>query len=160
MRCRRLSRLSRPPSAFGKIQGLSKQNLRSPRRNNRQSKQVARSFVSLGSKPFRLKLSRCCSVTQGAQPGGRTSPRAALAHRRASGHNAPPSAPRSSPPCRLQVLGVDQARLWPNSARGRLQWRTIKIETVVKTPGLSSPCTMECGERLLTAFGLSFTPHI
>src|SRR5215467_2657929 len=33
-------------------------------------------------------------------------------------------------------------------------------ETVVKTPGLSSPCTMECGEGLLTAFGVSFTPHI
>jgi len=35
-----------------------------------------------------------------------------------------------------------------------------KIETVVKAPGLSSPCTMECGEGLLTAFGLGFTPHI
>jgi len=34
------------------------------------------------------------------------------------------------------------------------------LETVVKTPGLSSPCTMECGEGLLPAFGLSFTPHI
>src|SRR5262249_8933133 len=34
------------------------------------------------------------------------------------------------------------------------------LETVVKPPGLSSPCTMECGEGLLTAFGLSFTPHI
>src|SRR5262245_49276098 len=33
-------------------------------------------------------------------------------------------------------------------------------ETVVKTPGLSSPCTMECGEGLLTAFGVGFTPHI
>jgi type IV secretory pathway TraG/TraD family ATPase VirD4 len=33
-------------------------------------------------------------------------------------------------------------------------------ETVVKTPGLSSPCTMEYGEGLLTAFGLGFTPHI
>src|SRR5215469_13436533 len=35
-----------------------------------------------------------------------------------------------------------------------------KPETVVKTPGLSSPCTMECGEGVLPAFGLSFTPHI
>src|SRR5262249_36898033 len=35
-----------------------------------------------------------------------------------------------------------------------------KKETVVKTPGLSSPCTMECGEGLLTAFGVGFTPHI
>src|SRR5207247_11107437 len=34
------------------------------------------------------------------------------------------------------------------------------LETVVKTPGLSSPCTMECGEGLLTAFGVGFTPHI
>src|SRR5438093_3455693 len=32
-------------------------------------------------------------------------------------------------------------------------------ETVVKIPGLSSPCTMEGGEGLLTAFGLGFTPH-
>src|SRR5207253_9025129 len=37
---------------------------------------------------------------------------------------------------------------------------TSRIETVVKAPGLSSPCTMECGEGLLTAFGLGFTPHI
>ena len=36
------------------------QNLRSPRRNNRQSKQVARSFLNLRSKSFRLKFSRCC----------------------------------------------------------------------------------------------------
>src|SRR5215831_5441576 len=35
-----------------------------------------------------------------------------------------------------------------------------KNETVVKTPGLASPCTMECGEGLLTAFGVGFTPHI
>src|SRR5262245_60624944 len=34
------------------------------------------------------------------------------------------------------------------------------LETVVKTPGLSSPCTMECSEGLLTAFGVGFTPHI
>src|SRR5215471_9307512 len=34
------------------------------------------------------------------------------------------------------------------------------LETVVKTPGLSSPCTMECGEGVLTAFGVGFTPHI
>src|SRR5262249_8055495 len=47
------------------------------------------------------------------------------------------------------------------------QWRPIihrrkrcDLETVVKTPGLSSPCTMQCGERLLTAFSLGFTPHI
>ena len=33
-------------------------------------------------------------------------------------------------------------------------------ETVAELPGLSSPCTMECGEGLLTAFGLGFTPHI
>src|SRR4029077_12181488 len=37
---------------------------------------------------------------------------------------------------------------------------TRVFETVVKTPGLSSPCTMECGEGLLTAFGVGFTPHI
>src|SRR5437868_10072574 len=33
-------------------------------------------------------------------------------------------------------------------------------ETVVKSPGLSSPCTMKCGEGWLTAFGLGFAPHI
>jgi len=38
--------------------------------------------------------------------------------------------------------------------------KTSPRETVVKTPGLSSPCTMECGESLLTAVGLSFTPHL
>ena len=38
----------------------SKQNLQSSRQNSRPSKQIDRSFLSLGSKPFRLKLSRCC----------------------------------------------------------------------------------------------------
>ena len=38
--------------------------------------------------------------------------------------------------------------------------KEAEIESVVKTPGLSSPCTMEGGEGLLTAFGLGFTPHI
>src|SRR5215813_12598867 len=33
-------------------------------------------------------------------------------------------------------------------------------DTVVQPPGLSSPCTMKCGEGLLTAFGLGFTRHI
>ena len=36
------------------------QNLRSPRRKNRRSKQVARSVLSCGSTSFRLKFSRCC----------------------------------------------------------------------------------------------------
>jgi hypothetical protein len=44
----------------GIVGSHSQQNLRSPRRNNRQSKQVARLFLSLGSKSFRLKFSRCC----------------------------------------------------------------------------------------------------
>jgi len=42
-------------------------------------------------------------------------------------------------------------------------WAAIGIgysETVVKTPGLSSPCMMQRCEGLLTAFGLGFTPHI
>jgi hypothetical protein len=34
------------------------------------------------------------------------------------------------------------------------------LDTVVKPPGLSSPCAMKCGEGLLTAFGLGFAPHI
>src|SRR4029453_15579951 len=33
-------------------------------------------------------------------------------------------------------------------------------DTVVKPPGLPSPCTMKCGEGLLTAFSVGFTPHI
>src|SRR5215831_4106572 len=33
-------------------------------------------------------------------------------------------------------------------------------ETVVKPPGLSSACMMECGEGLLTSFGVGFTPHV
>jgi hypothetical protein len=36
----------------------------------------------------------------------------------------------------------------------------LKIETVVKPPGLSSPCTMKGGEGLLTTFGVGFPPHI
>src|SRR5215217_6202860 len=47
-------------SAFFRSRWDSKQNLRSPRRNHRRSKQVARSFLSGGSASFRLKFSRCC----------------------------------------------------------------------------------------------------
>ena len=36
----------------------------------------------------------------------------------------------------------------------------IFFETVAELPGLSSTCTMKRGKGLLTAFGLSFTPHI
>ena len=35
-----------------------------------------------------------------------------------------------------------------------------QIETVVKPPGLSSPCTMKGGEGLLTTFGVGFTPAV
>src|SRR5215831_2387266 len=62
----------------------------------------------------------------------------------------------------------------PTTARKRVRWsccsksmvcslrpkKSSDSETVVKTPGLSSPYTMECGEGLLTAFGVGFTPHI
>src|SRR5262249_41547263 len=43
-----------------------------------------------------------------------------------------------------------------------ISWSTksTALETVAELPGLASPCTMECGESLLTAFGLGFTPHI
>jgi hypothetical protein len=34
------------------------------------------------------------------------------------------------------------------------------METVVKPPGLSSPCTMKGSEGLLTTFGVGCTPHI
>ena len=37
-----------------------KQNLQSSRQNSRPSKQIDRSFLSLGSNSFRLKLCRCC----------------------------------------------------------------------------------------------------
>src|SRR5919201_3593712 len=44
------------------------------------------------------------------------------------------------------------------------QWNESDIrgnlDTVVKPPGLPSPCTMKCGEGLLTAFSVGFTPHI
>src|SRR5215211_6701937 len=49
------------------LQGY-KQNLRSPRRNHRRSKQVARSFLSGGSASFRLKFSRCCYMWELAVP--------------------------------------------------------------------------------------------
>src|SRR5919202_3190755 len=42
--------------------------------------------------------------------------------------------------------------IWP--------WVRFWVETVVKPPGLSSPCTMKGGEGLLTAFGVGFTPHV
>jgi hypothetical protein len=39
---------------------LFKQHLQSARQNSQPSKQIDRSFLSLGNKPFRLKLARCC----------------------------------------------------------------------------------------------------
>src|SRR4029450_14132609 len=33
-------------------------------------------------------------------------------------------------------------------------------ETVAELPGLASPCTMQCCQGLLPAFGVGFTPHI
>ena len=48
----------------------------------------------------------------------------------------------------------------PGDAPTMLSVYETNTETVVKTPGLSSPCTMECGESLLLAFGVGFTPHI
>src|SRR4029450_12060338 len=53
-------------------------------------------------------------------------------------------------------------QLWLTGYGWVLDWReyvTI-IDTVVKPPGLPSPCTMKCGEGLLTAFSVGFTPHI
>src|SRR4029453_1921548 len=46
--------------------------------------------------------------------------------------------------------------------RPRVLWTKTSciFETVVKPPGLSSPCTMQCGAGLLTAFGGGFTPHV
>jgi len=38
------------------------QHLQSSRQNSQPSKPIARSFLSFESKPFRLKLSRCCSL--------------------------------------------------------------------------------------------------
>jgi hypothetical protein len=49
--------------ALALAQGLAhpyKQNLRSLRRNNRPSQQIEKSFLSCGSKSFRLKFARCC----------------------------------------------------------------------------------------------------
>jgi len=47
-----------------------KQNLQSSRQNSRPSKQIDRSFLRLGSKPFRLKLSRGCSYFTPPWQGG------------------------------------------------------------------------------------------
>src|SRR5882724_6856325 len=47
-----------------------------------------------------------------------------------------------------------------HSTGGKERLLGMSKETVVKTPGLSSPCLMEGGEGLLTALGLGFTPHI
>src|SRR5215470_18961390 len=65
-------------------------------------------------------------------------------------------------PCDRGAPG-DLSRLTRGRPRGHRLARlcaTRILETVVKTPGLSSPCTMECGESLLTAVGVRFTPHI
>lgn len=43
---------------------MRKQNLQSSRQNNRPNTQIDRSFLSHGSKPFRLTLSRCCSYSE------------------------------------------------------------------------------------------------
>src|SRR5262245_29329601 len=40
------------------------QHLQSSRQNSQPSQQIDRSFLSLGNKPFRLKLSRCCSCSR------------------------------------------------------------------------------------------------
>ena len=45
----------------GGLSGIDdEQNLQSSRQNSQPSQQIDLSFVSLGNKPFRLKLSRCC----------------------------------------------------------------------------------------------------
>src|SRR5215471_3682925 len=51
------------PHEYVRIREQQQQNLRSPRRNKRRSKQVARSFLSRGSTSFRLTFSRCCLYT-------------------------------------------------------------------------------------------------
>jgi hypothetical protein len=42
------------------FQEKKEQHLQSSRQNSQLSKPIARSFLSFESKPFRLKLSRCC----------------------------------------------------------------------------------------------------
>jgi hypothetical protein len=49
-----------PLVKINNITADNKQYLQSSRQNSRPSQQINRSFLSLGSKPFRLKLSRCC----------------------------------------------------------------------------------------------------
>src|SRR4029453_3036433 len=48
----------------------------------------------------------------------------------------------------------------PRPHARRAEEEAVFLETVVKPPGLSSPCTMKGGEGLLTAFGVGLTPHI
>ena len=90
--------------------------------------------------------------------------------------------------CFLQALGVDGIKVGIGPGRGcrtrletaagvpqlqaiREAWCAVGEavpliadggikDTVVKPPGLPSPCTMKCGEGLLTAFSVGFTPHI
>jgi hypothetical protein len=50
--------------AYFAVQWDYEQNLQSSRQNSQSSKQIDRSFLSLGNKPFRLKLSRCCLRTR------------------------------------------------------------------------------------------------
>jgi hypothetical protein len=53
----------------------AEQNLQSSRQNSRSSKQIARSFLSLESKPFLLTLSRCCCILELTTSEGVENPR-------------------------------------------------------------------------------------
>jgi IS1 family transposase len=55
----RIKRLVRKTICFSKTIQMQ-QHLQSSRQNSQPSKPIARSFLSFESKPFRLKLSRCC----------------------------------------------------------------------------------------------------
>src|SRR6266581_98923 len=73
-----------------------------------------------------------------------------------------PTFPSSKP---SQVLGLSSppassSPLANNAHAMPLPPNCKNMETLVKTPGLSSPCPMEYCKGLLTAFGLGFTPHI
>ena len=64
--------------------------------------------------------------------------------------------PRVNRRARPRLVAINQGYRY----LGEMEETGSDNETVVKPPGLSSPCTMKGGEGLLTTFGVGFTPHI
>ena len=65
-----------------------------------------------------------------------------------------------TPPVEDRLLTIEETAQVLRTTKDWLYRNHGKLESVVKTPGLSSPCTMQCCQGVLTAFGVGFTPHV